>query len=122
MTLECERWHFGPWTLDLMRSITLECGHWQGFLNSVYAEWYSWGVAHRLSPRFNLQQHVGTAHAAALHHYEREEDGLAVLHFVGGVAGVEAVDCACSASRAPRLRQAARHPGPMFRGRSAEEA
>ena len=55
----------------------------QGYLNGVFPDWFSWSVNQRLSPRFNFAQMVADIHAPAAKHYEREGDGIAVMHFLG---------------------------------------
>jgi glycogenin glucosyltransferase len=54
----------------------------QGYLNSIFSDWFSWDANHRLSPRFNFAQHVASE-KVLMKHYEREGDGIAIMHFLG---------------------------------------
>ena len=57
----------------------------QGFLNSLYSDWYVWDAAHRMPPTHNFAQHVAFgSNENALRQVEGPQGGgVAIMHFMG---------------------------------------
>jgi lipopolysaccharide biosynthesis glycosyltransferase len=67
-----------------LREIPSYDGTDQGFLNSIYSDWYTWPATHRIPPKFNFGQQIAFGqNEKALRHAETQGGGIAIMHFMG---------------------------------------